>query len=294
MIEHACSNCGHPLQAEARFCTYCGADVTQPGSTYSPQTPEVLDGSAPVDPDEQPVGWRAIEGIGIFIIAVILTVIFTIPFAISLRPASNCGALGAGEAACLHHRDLLLAYSIGLNELALLVTVLFWVRFIHKSKPRALGFRRFTAKNGFIGIGVGLGGLVVAGIISTALTSIVERFTNKPVEAPQQIPLQQSPGSLVLAIVGVSVIVLAPLAEEAFFRGFVFRGLRRWLRPGWAIVLSATVFGLAHLIPLIMLPIFGLGILLASIVEARGSLVPSIFAHATFNAVGFIQLFIHR
>lgn len=292
MIARACRNCGHPLSADARFCAYCGADVTQPDNVYQPDVPPGAEPepTAALDPDEQPVRWRAIEALGIFIVSIIPT----IPLGVLIAAKTCDNFSGAREAACLHQRDILTGLSVGVQELALLVTVLLWVRFIHKAKPRALGFRRLTAKNAFIGIGVGLGGLVVAGIISTALTSLIEHVTNRPVEAPQQIPLQQSPGALVLALVGVSVIVLAPLAEEAFFRGFLFRGLRRWLRPGWAIVLSAAIFGVAHLIPLIMLPIFGLGILLASIVEARGSLFPSIFAHATFNAIGFIQLFVHR
>jgi len=248
----------------------------------------------PTDADEERVSWRAIEGLGIFIIAVIATVIVMIPFGIALRPISGCGGMVGSEATkCLNHRDLFTALSIGVNEAALLITVLLWVRLVHKERPRSLGFRLLSAANAFIGIGIGLAGLFVAGLISAALTSIVQNVSHRPVEAPKQITLQTHPATLVLAIVGFSVIVLAPLAEEAFFRGFVFRGLRRWLRPGWAIVLSAAVFGIAHLIPLIMLPIFGLGVLLASIVQARKSIVPSIFAHATFNAIGFVQLFVH-
>jgi membrane protease YdiL (CAAX protease family) len=173
------------------------------------------------------------------------------------------------------------------------VTVIFWVKVVHKRTLRALWFRDFSLKNIFTGVGIGVAGEFVAVVIAGILTTIIQNVTNKPVEQPKQISLQSHPSVVVLAIVGFSVIVLAPLAEEAFFRGFVFRGLMRWLRPGWAVVLSAAVFGIAHLIPLIMLPIFGLGILLATIVRARKSLAPSIFAHATFNAIGFAVQFVH-
>jgi membrane protease YdiL (CAAX protease family) len=264
--------------------------VTQPGGTVLVATEPQ---SVPEAIDEERVPWRAIEGLGIFIIAVIATVIIMIPVGIVLRPISGCSGLVGSEATtCFNHRDLFTALSIGVNEAALLVTVLLWVRLVHKKRPRSLGFRGLSAANASIGVGIGLAGLFVAGIISVLLTRIIQNVTHHPVEAPKQISLQTHPSTLVLVIVGISVIVLAPLAEEAFFRGFVFRGLRRWLRPGWAIVVSAAVFGIAHIIPLIMLPIFGLGVLLASIVNARKSLVPSIFAHATFNAIGFIQLFV--
>jgi membrane protease YdiL (CAAX protease family) len=266
--------------------------VTQPGGTVLVATePQPI----PEAIDEEQVPWRAIEGLGIFIIAVIATVIIMIPVGIVLRPrpTSVCSGLVGSEATtCFNHRDLFTALSIGVNEAALLVTVLLWVRLVHKRRPRSLGFRGLSAANASIGVGIGLAGLFVAGIISVLLTRIIQNVTHHPVEAPKQISLQTHPSTLVLVIVGISVIVLAPLAEEAFFRGFVFRGLRRWLRPGWAIVVSAAVFGIAHIIPLIMLPIFGLGVLLASIVNARKSLVPSMFAHATFNAIGFIQLFV--
>jgi len=279
-----CSNCGHPLSDWARFCPHCGNET--PGALTGPPVATIE------EPPEDRANWRTIEGIGIFIVAVILTVLLTIPFAVTLSPASGCDRfVGTQNQTCLHHRDLILAITIGLNELALLGTVLLWVRLVHKKKPSALGFRKLTPVNALIGVGIGLGGLFVAGIINVALTTIIKSFTHRTVEAPQQIPVQDSPGGAVLAIIGISVILLAPLAEEAFFRGFVFQGLRRWARPSIAILISAAVFGLAHLIPLIMLPIFGLGILLASIVESRGSLVPSIVAHMTFNAIGFVQLF---
>lgn len=290
MSVRACSNCGHPLSEDARFCPNCGQDVTQPAGTVIVAT----EPAEPLDPDEQPVPWRAIEGLAIFIIAVIITVIITIPLTLVLRPVSNCGSLG-GDATttCLNHRDLLMALLIGGNELALLATVVFWVKVVHKRNLRALWFRNFSLANVLTGVGVGVAGEFVAIIIAAIMTSIIQNVTNRPVTQPKQISLQTNPSALVLTIVGLSVIVFAPLAEEAFFRGFVFRGLLRWARPGWAIVLSAAIFGIAHLIPLIMVPIFGLGVLLAAIVRSRKSIVPSICAHMTFNAIGFAVQFVH-
>ncbi len=274
MTARACANCGQPLNESARFCPYCGRDVTQPSSTVMVATePDGVSG----DPEER-VPWRAVEGFAIFIIAVIATVVIMIPLGLALSPISRCGGFPASEATrCFNHRDLLTALSILVNELALLLTVILWVRLVHKARPRTLGFRRFNAANVFTGIGY-------------ALTSLIQNTTHRQVVTPKQISLQSHPQHLAIIIIGISVVLLAPLAEEAFFRGFVFQGLRRKLRPGWAIVISAAVFGIAHLIPLIMLPIFGLGVLLASIVHARKSIVPSIAAHMTFNGIQFAVL----
>ena len=284
----ACSNCGHPLNDSARFCPNCGRDVTAPDATVALAAPAAaVPAARPSDEpvDEQP-RWRALEGLAIFLIAIIATVIVSLPLGFVLRPVSNCGALPAAQgAACLDHRDLLLALTTGVNELALLVTVLLWIRLVHKQRARALGFKGLTAANAGMGIGIGLAGLLVAGIISQVQAAIIQSFTHRTVEAPKQITLQHNPQAISLAIIALSVVVLAPLAEEAFFRGFIFRRLAQRYRVGVAIVVSAVIFGLAHLIPLVMIPIFGLGVLLASIVYARKSIVPSIFAHATFNGI---------
>jgi membrane protease YdiL (CAAX protease family) len=261
--------------------------VTQASSTVLVATaPDAVSG----DPEEK-VPWRAVEGIAIFIIAIIATVVVMIPLGLGLSPISGCGNLSATQATrCLNHRDLLTVLSILVNELALLITVILWVRFVHKSRPRTLGFRRFNPANVFAGIGIGVAGLFVAGTISYVLTSIIQNTTHRQIEAPKQISLQSNPQTLAIVIFGISVVLLAPIAEEAFFRGFVFQGLRKWARPLWAIVISAAWFGAAHLIPLYMLPIFGLGVLLASIVHARKSIVPSIAAHMTFNGIQFAIL----
>jgi len=238
------------------------------------------------EPEDERPRWRAVEGLAVFLIAFIATGIFAAVLVVFLRPLTGCGALPALQgASCLDHRDLLFALTTGFNEIALLVTVLLWVRLVHRQRPRALGFKSFTPSNVGIGIAIGIAGLFVAGIISLVQASIIQGFTHKTVEAPKQISLQHNPQVLTLVILAVSVVLITPFAEEAFFRGFIFRRLAQRYRVGIAIVISAAIFGLAHLIPLIMLPIFGLGVLLASIVRARKSIVPSIFAHMTFNGI---------
>ena len=249
----------------------------------------------PDEPEEDQPNWRAIEGLAIFLISLIPAVIVSVLIGLALRPISDCGSLPQTQAAtCLNHRDLVLAISTGLQELALLVTVLLWVRLVRKKRPRALGFKDLTPANVGIGVAIGLAGLFVAGIIALLQARIIQSFTHKTVEAPKQISLQHNPQTIALVIIAFSVVVLAPLAEEAFFRGFIFRRLAQRYKVGIAVVISAAIFGLAHLIPLIMLPIFGLGVLLASIVRARKSIVPSIFAHMTFNGIQIAILISRR
>ncbi len=98
-----------------------------------------------------------------------------------------------------------------------------------------------------------------------------------------------SPQFLVLLLVGA---ILAPLAEECFFRGFVFRAYLRALGPLWAYLISAAIFGLIHLNLPAAPPIFAMGLLLGWLYHRSGSLLPSIVAHGFNNAATFLLLYL--
>ena len=92
----------------------------------------------------------------------------------------------------------------------------------------------------------------------------------------------------------VTAVIVAPIAEETFFRGFVIGGLRRRFGTAAAVLLSALLFTLPHP-PVTIYPIiFLLGILLALLYVQTKSLWPGILLHALFNGVAFVaQFFIH-
>lgn len=85
---------------------------------------------------------------------------------------------------------------------------------------------------------------------------------------------------------------VAPVAEEILFRGYLFAGLRARLGLGWALVASAAVFSLAHLVPGVLPPIFFTGIVLAVVFEGSNSLWPCIAVHSTLNALAFIAVYL--
>lgn len=97
-----------------------------------------------------------------------------------------------------------------------------------------------------------------------------------------------------VALVVVAAVVVAPIAEEFFFR----RALQGWLEArlpeadgGAAIGLSAAAFAAAHMgHGLAPAPLFLLGLVLGFIARRTGSLVPCILLHAGFNAVGVALL----
>jgi membrane protease YdiL (CAAX protease family) len=80
-----------------------------------------------------------------------------------------------------------------------------------------------------------------------------------------------------------NVVILAPLFEEFFFRGFLFQQLKRFLGTANGIALSAAMFAAVHLSIESFLPLFGLGVILASVYHVTRSLWASIVTHALWN-----------
>jgi uncharacterized protein len=102
-------------------------------------------------------------------------------------------------------------------------------------------------------------------------------------------------GSLVAGFaVSTAVIVVAPVAEEIFFRAFFYRALRTRL-PVWsAALIDGVVFGSLHFqgvdtaIILPVIALFGVGQCL--VYERTGSLFAVIAIHAAFNTVAMLSV----
>jgi uncharacterized protein len=87
------------------------------------------------------------------------------------------------------------------------------------------------------------------------------------------------------------IVVLAPIGEEIFFRGFLYTAFRRQWGVAPALALSSAVFALFHLEPLLFVPMFVIGLILASLFEYRRSLAPAIFLHAINNLIALITVY---
>jgi membrane protease YdiL (CAAX protease family) len=95
---------------------------------------------------------------------------------------------------------------------------------------------------------------------------------------------------LLLALLAGGLV--APIAEEVFFRGYLFAGLRRHIGLWPALALSAALFALAHVLPTSWPPIFVLGMLFALLYEQTGSIWPAVMLHGTINVLGLIASYL--
>ena len=87
-----------------------------------------------------------------------------------------------------------------------------------------------------------------------------------------------------LLLIGTA-LVIAPVAEELIFRGYIFGVLFRYVGKWWALLISAMVFAAIHAHIPSLAGLFALAITLTLVYEGTGSLWAAILMHSLFNAI---------
>lgn len=111
-------------------------------------------------------------------------------------------------------------------------------------------------------------------------------------DTPQEtVKIFKNSGSVVSKVLlGVLAVVVAPLTEEIFFRGFLYSVIKRFTDRWFAAVFSALVFAAVHQHVGSLVPLFLLAIGFALAYEATGCLLVPVFMHALFNAGNLLAL----
>ena len=135
-----------------------------------------------------------------------------------------------------------------------------------------------------------IGWMLLAYVVYLALGQAWAQLvdTDKVDKLPDSLGVDRSTAALVAVCVLVTVV--APLAEETFFRGYFYGALRNWRGPWLAALLTGLVFGGVHAggtNAVFLVPLAVLGVVLCVVRERTGSLLPCIALHAINNALAF-------
>ncbi len=144
------------------------------------------------------------------------------------------------------------------------------------------------------------GGLLLYGIVAVVVGApllwLFREVFGQQVSQPEQIATNISAGAKVLAV--LSAVVIAPITEELYFRGILYRSVRDRRGVALGVLVQALVFGAVHapaapwrdvLFLQTLMCFTGAG--LALIYERRANLAASIAAHMAFNIIGVIAIF---
>ncbi|MGE5073738.1 MAG: lysostaphin resistance A-like protein [Anaerolineae bacterium] len=163
--------------------------------------------------------------------------------------------------------------AVELANLAPVLAILAWRR----AGLRTLGFRGFDVKA--LALGCGLTAVTYMVIMVYGATLTAFHIQTQGEKVFEILRTAKAPLGYVVA-----AVIAAPLAEETFFRGFLFQGLRQ--KYGWniAALLSSSLFAAMHLELAALLPTFLLGYLLAFVYHRSNSLWPGIILHFLVNS----------
>jgi membrane protease YdiL (CAAX protease family) len=92
----------------------------------------------------------------------------------------------------------------------------------------------------------------------------------------------------------IQAVLISPLIEELFFRGFLFSFLKNYTSTVFALILSAGVFAFAHANLGSVLQLWMLGLALGLAYEHTGSLLLPIGIHACWNFLTAMSLLLER
>jgi len=114
--------------------------------------------------------------------------------------------------------------------------------------------------------------------INPVAQAAVKELQNSALPVPEKI------------LFGVFTILLAPIAEEALFRGILYPAIKQAGHPRWALWGTSVVFGILHFNMATLAPLVFLAVVLAFLYESTDSLLTPIATHSMFNAANFFYL----
>jgi hypothetical protein len=247
-----------------------------------PQTYPAPHGGLPPDPPEFPAGadpaprwpvWYAPTG-------------FLLGFAITLFVSAIAGVVAAAAGADLEDDlppGLIIALTL-IQTVVLCGTAVFLANRTQRPKAWHFGLRRgrFWPSIGWAVLGF-VGFLVFAFVYSYVVAPEGEQRVVEDFGADRS--------TLALIATGFLIVVVAPIGEEFFFRGFFYKALRTRFGVLVAAALDGLVFGLVHFTgteTLELLPVLGvLGFVFCLVYERTGTLYTVIGLHALNNAIAF-------
>jgi hypothetical protein len=174
--------------------------------------------------------------------------------------------------------DMILQGALNIVGEALTITLLIPLIRSRHLRPQDLGLRRTLAvpSAGYAVLAL-VGYLLVISLWVVLIPQTTLQVAHKLTAVTQR------PGTVAAILIVAALAVFAPICEEIFFRGMLYRSLRNRLSLWPAVLIAGTLFGLIHIFayPLNTIPVkIVFGILMCLLYERTGSLLPGIAVHS--------------
>jgi len=199
------------------------------------------------------------------------------------------GALGPGNVQT-EQSTIWMSIALGILETTALVGGVYFLGLRRHRLPWSVLGLRTTSGNWLLtSIIISILVIPVAGLIAL----LIQLGLGMPLENPQ-LEFLAPEGFTWFSAISMLLVggLLAPVAEEVYFRGVLYQ----WLRHRWGtwigILISALIFGIVHGDYAISGAAFVLGIILAWIYERSQSLWTSIIIHVLNNSAKIVIIYL--
>jgi membrane protease YdiL (CAAX protease family) len=178
------------------------------------------------------------------------------------------------------------------------VLAIWWFTRLGGLRLSNLGFNHFRPRAIMWAL-IGFGAYFVVYIVLATVASAL--VPGLKLDQQQDVGFQQVSGTGQLLVTFISLVVLPPIVEELFFRGFLFTSFR--LRMGLiaSVLLTSLLFAAPHLLEsaqpgsllwIAGIDTFTLSVILCLLRQKTGSLWAGILLHAIKNGIAFASLFV--
>ena len=193
-------------------------------------------------------------------------------------------ALGSREATEAENFTSVVILTDMLVKIALLSFFIYWLMIRKVNVVETFGLNRLS----FHGISV-WGGVV--GVLAVPLvmgvghvaTGALAKYLGELPPQPIVTAFTESGDLIFRSLTVFGVVVITPIFEEFFYRGYLYGVTKRFSDRFFATLFSCLIFTIAHAGVITVLPIFTLAVFLVLAYELSGSLWVPIVIHVLFN-----------
>lgn len=149
-------------------------------------------------------------------------------------------------------------------------------------------------------IGLAPVGLVVALLLAMGLTAVFNLFPWFDIDQTQQVGFSLYETGVNRVIAFITLAIIAPIAEEIIFRGWLYGKLRERtsheMNNVLSIILSSflvsLIFGMVHMQWNVGLNVFAMSLVMCGLREITGTIYAGILLHMLKNGLAFFLMFV--
>lgn len=204
-------------------------------------------------------------------------------------------AFAAKSLPILYNDNFRMVFNTFMMNLVGISVIVYFVHRKYGQDIKAIGLTARGAARNVLYAVTGYIALIPVLLVIMIVTFYVTRlFKYEPPVQPIVQVFMEEKQTMVLWISTIFAAVFGPVAEEIFFRGFMYPVLRKGLGVFWGMMIVSAVFSFLHAHIVGFLPIFALGLLLVWLYEKTGSLVTCMAVHIMHNVAMVVLVFVVR